>query len=182
MNTFKQSILASAVILLLMFISCKKAPVDFSSTQQNSAIASMQSLNASSVSRFDTTIDLSIGWHEYNACNADNIDIIRGIWHIGSILTINGNTYSFQYHTNTSDYKLLDLNTGIGYTGSYTSNDIETGNYIIGQPLEITSKVKILLTTPGKSNNGMYVADLHLILNANGVITAFVSGFRSECQ
>ncbi len=85
-------------------------------------------------------------------------------------------------HSNVSSYKLINLTTGVEYTGSYFSNTSFTGNISEEQPLEITGTLSILLTTPGGGNNGKLLVDYHLTINANDEVTADFYNERAGCQ
>ena len=169
------------VIMTFSFISCEKtALVSSSGIQQQPA---SKPATAATVTKLINTIDLSApGWSEFNACNGNFINVVKGIWHIEQTFITNGTRLTIQLHSNVSNYKLVDQTTGIAYTGSYTSNEVLNMNYIIGQPGELTGTIKILLTTPGKDNNGKYIVNYHVTINANGIITVDFTNLRSECQ
>jgi len=65
---------------------------------------------------------------------------------------INGDNI-YDLHSNTSNYKLINLTTGIEYTGSYVAN-ISMSNYF-NVIYEVTTTVTVLLTTPGGGNNSI---------------------------
>jgi hypothetical protein len=179
MNQLK--VFSVIAITTFSFVSCEKTTVGPASGVQQEIPAT--SASAATVSKFFTVIDLSgPNWVEYNACNGDYIHVVKGVWRIEQTVMINGSRLTVQFHSNTSNYKLLDQTTGIAYTGSYSSNETYTTDIIIGQPAQITGTLKILLTTPGKDNNGQYLVDYHATLNANGVLTVDFTNQRAGCQ
>jgi len=167
----------------LAITSCKKTELaSQTATPLLTADANVAPTSAAQVYKYQTTIDLSDPrWREYNACTGEWINIIKGIWHIDFIVTVTKNGYSYVYHTNVSDYKLIDQTTGIEYIGSYAYNETFFSDYT-GLPAETTQTLKILLTTPGGGNNGMYVVDAHTTLSANGEITVDFINWRAGCQ
>jgi hypothetical protein len=177
----KLKLFSVIAMLTFSFISCEKTALNSSSGLQQQPAT--KSATAAIVTKSMTEIDLSIpGYLEYNACNGNYITIIQGIWRIDQTIIINGTRLTIQLHSNVSNYKLVDQTTGIFYTGSYVSNDVLNMNYIIGQPGERTATIMISLTTPGKDNNGKYLLDFHVTVNANGVITVDFTNIRSECR
>jgi len=77
---------------------------------------------------------------------------------------------------------LINLTTGVTYTGSYVSNDIANITFTGAPPLTYGGTLKILLTTSGGGNNGKLLIDYHATLNANGVLTVDLYNYRSGCQ
>ena len=171
--------------LLIIAASCKKAElVDTSEKEQPAAAIENASAaaHAAQVTKYKTTIDLSDPqWREYNACTGELINIIKGTWHIDLHYITNGNRFTLIDRSNVSGYKLINLTTGVEYTGSYVSNTSFTGDITSEYPIQLTEKTKILLTTPGNDNNGSYFADLHITINSNGELTAFFDNFRGGC-
>jgi hypothetical protein len=186
MKILKQSTLLLIGLFLLGIISCKKT--DVTPTTENPLItsnASAASTSEAQIFRYQNTIDLSDPrWREYNACTGELINIIKGIWHIDFEYIINGNKFNFYDHSNVSSYKLINVTTGIEYTGSYVSNDFVTGNNdnYDQPPFETNGTLKILLTTSGGGNNGKLLVDYHFTVNAIGVITVDFYNYRAGCQ
>jgi hypothetical protein len=176
-----KKLIASAAMLTLLFTSCTKD----SFTNQQDRSTNTVSKNASAVTRYKGNYDIDLSdpkWSEFNSCTGELISIISGIWHIEYTDIYNGSKENFQYHTNTSKYKLLNKTTGVEYTGSYVSNDSYSFNYINSFPFTYTSTLSVLLTTPGGGNNSILKADFHLTIDANGNETAYVDNFRAGCK
>jgi hypothetical protein len=200
MKNFKQSTILLIGLLSLAATSCKKEMVTSSEEQGFisaaekikltasesrllTANAEGTSTSAAQVYKYRNIIDLSDPrWSEYNACTGELINITQGIWRINFMYIINKNTFTFIDHSNVSGYKLINLTTGVKYTGSYVSNTSFTGNVTGEYPIRITGAVKILLTTSGGGNNGFYMSDYHVTINANGEVTATFDNFRAGCQ
>jgi hypothetical protein len=103
MKTFKQSTLLLTGLLFFVIISCKKTELA-PATQQSLSTTAAQNASTSeaSVQRFYANIDLSApGWSEYNACNGNLINIIKGIWRIETFFIVNGKEFNIEFHTNT---------------------------------------------------------------------------------
>jgi hypothetical protein len=186
MKILKQSTLLLIGLLLLGIISCKKT--DVAPANESPLITSNTSVASkpgAQIFRYQNTIDLSApGWSEFNACTGEYIKVTKGIWHIDFEFIINGNKFNFYDHSNVSDYKLINVTTGIEYTGSYVSNDFVTGNNsnYDRPPFETNGTLKILLTTSGGGNNGKLLYDYHFTVNANGDVTVDFSNYRAGCQ
>ena len=185
MKKFKLSTLFLAVSVLMVITSCKKTEVDPVAPKNSSTDDSQNTLkSAAQVYYFSRTIDLSApGWSEFNACTGEPLKVVKGIWHLDFHMVINGNRGTLIDRSNVSDYKLIDETTGVEYTGSYVSNYSETGSVNgSGFPYEYSGHGKILLTTPGKDNNGQLLIDVHGTVNANGEWTVDSYNVRSDCQ
>jgi hypothetical protein len=178
-----KQILASAAMLTLFFSACNKDTLSPTGIARSTSSVSRNASQGVPVSKNVYQIDLSDPrWSEYNSCTGELIKIRQGIWHIeATYLFVNGREV-YQFHTNTSNYKLYNATTGVEYTGSYVSNTTDaividgdfSGSY--------TATLSVLLTTPGGGNNSILKADLHFTVNANGILTAYVDNFRAGCQ
>jgi hypothetical protein len=184
MKIFKQSTLLLIGFLLLAVTSCKKTNVVVPATK-NSRANDVQMVTSShllyqyhSVKEIDLT---DPKYYEYNSCAGDKIHILKGIWHIEVNHIYNGVLESIQFHTNTSDYRLVDLTTGIEYTGSYASNDIFNIDAST-QALQDMGTLTVLLTTPGGDNNSKLIADYHFKVDAEGNLTLDIDNMRAGCQ
>ncbi len=200
MKNLKQSTLLLIGLLLLASTSCKKElasttgdtgfasnaeKIKLAATSENQLSENTESISATKaqVYKYHTTIDLSDPrWREFNACTGGNINIIRGIWHIDFMYIINRNRFTLIDHSNVSNYKLINLTTGIEYTGSYVSNTSFTGSVTSEYPIRITGTLKILLTTPGGGNNGILFVNYATTINANGEVTVDFYNQRAGCQ
>lgn len=190
MKILKQSTLLLTGLLLFAITSCKKT--DVASANENPLLTSNTSASVASSSRVDLykvhyDIDLSApGWSEYNSCTGEVIKVISGIWHIDALETIivPSNRYQYHFHTNVSNYKLINTTTGIEYTGSYTNNFIVTAAdvFVTGNPYEISGTLTVLLTTSGKGNNSKLIANFHITVDANGNYTILIDNYRAGCQ
>ena len=178
-----KKIIALSAVLALLISACKKDAIGLSETVRSEATVSISASNGVLVSKNVYQIDLSDPrWSEFNSCTNELIKIREGIWHIeATYLYVNGREV-YQFHTNTSNYKLYNAITGVEYTGSYVSNT--TDAIVIDGDFSgpYTATLSVLLTTPGGGNNSILKADLHFTVNANGILTAYVDNFRAGCQ
>jgi hypothetical protein len=182
MKTFKQSTLLLMGLLLLAVTSCKKT--DVTPVTENRFLNAEASSNKALLYQHhsDTSIDLTDPkYYEFNSCTGTKMHILKGIWHIESNHIYNGKLETIQFHTNTSNYRLVDLTTGVEYTGSYSSNDIFNIDAVNGDIQDVVT-LKILLTTPGGSNNSMLIADVHVKVDAQGNLTFYIDNMRAGCQ
>ena len=124
MKKFKLSTLLLAISVLMVISSCKKTEVDPVTSKSSATDVSQNTLkSADLVEHYRETIDLSSpGWSEFNACSGGYIKITKGIWHVDMQFTVSEKKVTMIDHSNVSDYKLIDLTTGVEYTGSYVSN------------------------------------------------------------
>jgi hypothetical protein len=187
----KQKVMKKIIVLFgmlaLLISSCKKDsftnPVQSRSTNE---VAQHASLNAAAPYKEQYDIDLADGYLEINSCTGELIDIVTGIWHISTHAVVtSSNRVMVKFHTNTSNYKLINLTTGTEYTGSYVSDDELTFNLanVDAFPFEETTTLKILLTTPGGGNNSTLKATYHITVDANGNFTAaWFDNWRFGCQ
>src|SRR6188472_3631753 len=118
MKKVQQGSLALLGLLLFTASSCKKV------TTENPSVTSNASLSSATVYKDHYDIDLSEGWVEINSCTNEILDITKGIWHVTvhTTTTADGRLI-LKFHNNTSNYKLVNLTTGVEYVGSYVSND-----------------------------------------------------------
>ncbi len=184
MKILKQKLLLLIWFIILAITSCKKTEI----APANKDLKTEDAQKVSSVSHLlyqyhsNKSIDLTDPkYYEYNSCAGDRIHILKGIWHIETNHIYNGQLESIQFHTNTSDYRLIDLTTGIKYTGSYASNDVLTID-AVNQDFQVTQTLAVLLTTPGGGNNSMLIADVHVKLDSNGDVILLVDNMRAGCQ
>ena len=184
MKKFNLNTMLLAISVLLVITSCKKTEVDPVAPKSSSTDGSLSTLkSAAQVYHYRYTIDLSApGWSEYNGCSGGGVKVLKGIWHQNFQFTFNGNRGTFIDNSNTSDYKLIDLTTGVQYTGSYISTFSEAWNIIDGSSGEWTGTMKILLTTPGPNNNGELLVDYHATITPNGEMTIYFYNQRVGCQ
>jgi hypothetical protein len=171
-------------IACLLFGACKKESLNTNQqARPTNDVTQAASLNAAFSFNTQSDIDLTLpGWYEVNSCTGEHLHINSGTWHIDVHGVINNNNkVSFAKHTNTNNYKLVSLSTGIEYTGSFVSNTDYSSTFTNGL-FTATSTLSVLLTTPGGSNNSVLKADEHITINANGVLTAYLDNFRSGCQ
>jgi hypothetical protein len=178
-------LIAPFVFVTLFCSSCTKEVIPLTAPiRSSSSISTSASENAVIVGKNRYQYDLTEPqWSEFNSCTGELIKIRTGIWRIqGTFITI-GNRMVYQFHTNTSGYKLYNATTGVEYVGSYSSNTVFTV-YETAEVFSVayTETLSVLLTTPGGGNNSILKADFHFTLNANGIETAFVDNFRSGCQ
>jgi len=185
MKNFKQSVLLLIGLLLLAATSCKKT--DVAPASENRLItAEPQTASLSGITVYKANYDIDLRdpkWREYNSCTGEIINITKGIWHIEYTDVFDASTSieTFQFHTNTQDYKLINLNTGIEYTGSYASNSTFTIKWT-GQSVEATETLSVLLTTPGGGNNSKLIADVHITILQDGTVTSYFDNLRAGCQ
>jgi hypothetical protein len=169
--------------VLLAAISCKKT--ELAPAAKNSKSEDAQNVSSSHLLyqyHSNKSIDLTDPkYSEYNSCAGDKIHILKGIWHIETNHIWNGPLEAIQFHTNTSDYRLIDSTTGIEYTGSYASNDIFHIDAAT-QAVQGGGTLSVLLTTPGKDNNSKLIADYHFKVDAEGNLTFYIDNMRAGCQ
>ena len=178
MKNLKQSKLLFIGLLLLVATSCKKTDL----APAEKLITAEASLNSGFAFNDQVNIDITApGWIEFNSCTGSILYITSGIWHIDVHGVINKNKVSFDEHTNTQNYKLVDATTGIEYVGSYGTNYKYNATFYNGQ-YTVTQTLSAVLTTPGGGNNSTLKFDVHLTINANGTITAYVDNYRAGCQ
>ena len=171
-----------ATVFVLAFASCTKSDLASPTLTRSTESQLLAADKAAQVYKYQSTIDLSEGWIEFNACSGNLVDITSGIWHIDFSYTYNANRFTYVDHSNVSGYKLLDLTTGVEYVGSYVSNTSFTGPFSGDFPIQITGTLKILLTTKGGGNNGVLFADYHGTINANGIEAVWFDNYRAGCQ
>ncbi|HXL55820.1 MAG TPA: hypothetical protein VN958_06170 [Chitinophagaceae bacterium] len=181
MKTFNQSVFQLIVLLLIAATSCKKTTLHPSEQSFSSANVQNVSSNKAVPFKFQNRIDLSNPRYiEFNSCTGEIINIKQGILQIDVNGVINGDNISYDLHSNTSNYKLINLTTGLEYTGCYVAN-ISMNNYF-NAIYEVTTTVTILLTTPGGGNNSILKGDYHMTVDSNGNVTASVDNFRGGCR
>lgn len=183
MKILKQSTMLLTGLLLFAITGCKKtdvAPATNSFKANDVAMATSSHL----LYQYHSVMDIDLTdpkYSEFNSCTGSKMHILKGIWHIEVNHIYNGVLESIQFHTNTSDYRLVDLTTGIEYTGSYASNDILNIDAST-QALQNMGTLTVLLTTPGKDNNSKLIANYHYKVDAAGNLTLVIDNMRAGCQ
>ncbi|MES2647606.1 MAG: hypothetical protein V4717_12065 [Bacteroidota bacterium] len=179
-----KKILASSLVLICLFSSCKKET--FTNEQQPLTHRTVTP-KVVELYKEHSEIDLSEDWIEVNSCTGEILDVVEGIWHVTfhAVVTPDGRVV-VKFHTNTSNYRLVNVSTGVEYTGSYVSNDqltINLADLVDNAPFEQTVNLSVMLTTPGGGNNSTLKATYHITFNANGSPTgAWFDNWRFGCQ
>jgi len=184
MKTLKQSTLLLTGLLLIL-ASCKKTEVTPSSSQSISTSAEKSSASANvpfELFNDQYNIDLAApGWYEINSCTGEHLHITSGTWHIVVRGMVSNKALSMGQTTNTTNFKLVSLDTGLEYTGSEVSTlqvSFPWSNALVAY----TQTISILLTTQGHDNNSVFKMDFHMTIDPVGNTTAWVDNFRAGCQ
>jgi hypothetical protein len=113
------------------------------------------------------------------SCTGEQLQVVSGIYHLDLHGVINGNTFTAVEHVNAQNFKLVGEATGTTYAGSVSYNQSFNTTFTNGKFVTKTTQ-SILLTTPGGKNNVMVKMDVHLTINAQGVVTASIDNFRTD--
>lgn len=157
----------------------KSASQSVSKTISENALKS-----AAQVYKYQETADYSDSLAVVQNLCKDNsyFRIMQGIMHIDLITSVNGNRYTTVNHSNFSNFKLLDEETGNEYIGNYTYNSTYTGNIVGGMPIVSSGTIMFLLTTPGNGDNVKYQVDYQTTINANGETKVEFYNEKVNCQ
>ena len=106
---------------------------------------------------------------QLNPCANELIDSLAKV-HVVVNFTINGNNVSGTFHLNFS-VKSVGQTTGATYTGSEAVNEPFSASLVNGRSV-VPVVNRFILTSPGGGNNWVFVLMTHVIVNANGEVTA----------
>lgn len=152
----------------------------------DSVMSEEVSLNASSgamVYKDKYELDFSEGyWYLYTGCTEEPLRITDGIWRTHFTIVYNNNKAMIHYHTNTSNFKLLDELTGMRYTGSWVSKTKQQYDIPDFYPYHFKNSLSFVIATSGKGNNIMVKADFHIKVDADGNVTTYTDNYRADCQ
>ncbi|WP_161888379.1 hypothetical protein [Pontibacter russatus] len=168
---------------LLVITSCE--PVE-EVTPAGPDMSTENTLNASSrpiIYKVKEQIDFSEQEaYFFTGCNDDLLKITDGILRINYTITEHKDKVTFQYHSNTSNFRLLDETMGMAYVGSWVDNYKESFNLYNFYPYTVKETINLVFTTPGKGNNIKIKADLRIRIDANGNIKTYIDNYRIDCQ
>ena len=169
------------LIALIAIASCQKSAVNPVSEKSTPVFTTMSlaSFNAAMPYNDKQDIDMSTLGLQATGCSGESLQVVSGIYHLDLHGSINKNTFSAVEHANAQNFKLVGTASGTIYTGSATYNQSYNSTFTNGK--FVTKETgSILLATPGRKNNLMVKMDVHITLNANGVLTANIDNLRTD--
>lgn len=156
----------------------KSVPQSVSTAVSQNALKS-----AAQVYKYQETADYSDSLSVIqNNCTYKNYRIMQGILHIDFITNVNGKRYTTVNHSNFSNFRILDEETGNEYIGSYASNSTYTGNIVSGMPIVSSGTMMLLLISLENGDNVKYQIDYQMTINANGETTVEFYNERVDCK
>jgi len=172
---------ACYIIATICLASCQKSAVGPTSEKSTPAFTSknLSSVNAAMPYNDKQDFDMTTLGIQATSCAGEQLQVVGGIYHLDLHGTINKNNFSAVEHVNAQDFKLVGPATGTTYSGSVSYNQSFNSSFTDGKFITKTTQ-SILLSTPGGKNNVMVKMDVHLTLNANGMMTASIDNFRTD--
>jgi len=169
------------IIAVICFASCQKSAVNLVSEKPTPAFTSrnLSSVNAAAPYNDQQDFDMTTLGIQAFGCNGEQLQVTGGIYHLDLHGTINKDHFSAVEHVNAQNFKLVGMSTGTTYTGSVSYDQSFNSSFTNGN-FETKTTQSILLTTPGGKNNVMVKIDVHVALNAQGVMTAYIDNLRTD--
>lgn len=177
----KTTIITCCIIVSFFLISCQKSAVNPVSEKSTPAFTSksLASFNAAMPYNDQQDFDVSTLGIQATSCSGEQLQAVSGIYHLDLHGVINGNNLTAVEHVNAQGFKLVGMATGTAYTGSVTYKQSFNVSFTDGK--FVTKETQsILLTTAGGKNNLMVKIDVHVTVNSNGTMTAFIDNFRTD--
>lgn len=183
MKSLNRIALLPVLAVCIAFTSCESnevAPTDQLVSQDITRNAS----SGATVYRDTYQIDFGEeqGWSFASECNDEYLSITDGVWRIQSTIIQNKNKVTIEYHSNISNFKLLNETTGVSYSGSYGNRFTQHYQIPSFYPYQFKESVQIILTTPGRGNNIAIKGNFHISVDANGNVKTYLDNFSSDCQ
>ncbi len=115
------------------------------------------------------------------AGGAGEVVFLSGNLHSLFHSTVNGNNFKFKIHSQPQGISGTGLTTGDKYQGTGVTQTTSGGSFVNGQFSDtFINNFRIIGEGPG--NNFLIHQTFHITFNANGVLTAFVDNFSSDCK
>ncbi|MBS1523818.1 MAG: hypothetical protein JST50_22630 [Bacteroidetes bacterium] len=177
----RTTITACYIIAIIFLASCQKSAVSPASEKSTPAFTSksLASVNSAMSYNDKQDFDMTTLGIQATSCTGEQLQVVSGIYHLDLHGVINGNTFTAVEHVNAQNFKLVGEATGTTYAGSVSYNQSFNTTFTNGKFVTKTTQ-SILLTTPGGKNNVMVKMDVHLTINAQGVVTASIDNFRTD--
>ncbi len=177
----KTSITACFITTVIFLASCQKSAVQPSSEKTTPSFTSRSLSTFDAATPYNTQQDFDMTTLGITAfgCTGEQLQVVGGIYHLDLHGTINGNNLTGAEHVNAQNFKLVGMATGTAYTGSVSFNQSFNASFTNGK--FVTKETQsILLSTPGGKNNILAKIDVHIIINAQGVVTATIENLRTD--
>lgn len=177
----KTTITACCIIAIIFLASCQKSAVAPASEKLTPAFTSksLSSFNGAQPYNTQQDFDISTLGLQATSCTGEQLQVVSGIYHLDLHGVINNNNLTAVEHVNAQHFKLVGMATGTAYAGSVTYKQSFNVSLTDGKFVTKTTQ-SILLTTPGGKNNLMVKIDVHVTINAQGVLTASFDNLRSD--
>ncbi|MGH7589687.1 MAG: hypothetical protein ACRELU_13975 [Gemmatimonadota bacterium] len=112
---------------------------------------------------------------------AGELVLLEGTLHSLFHITINSNNFKVKVHDQPQGISGTGLTTGDKYQATGVTQETVGGSFVNGQFSDtFVNNFRIIGQGPG--NNFLLHENLHITLNANGELTAFVDNFSVECK
>ena len=177
----KTTIITYCIIAFLFLISCQKSAVNPVSEKPTPVLTSrsLASFNTAAPYNVQQDFDVSTLGIQATSCSGEPLQAVSGIYHLDLHGVINGNNLTAVEHVNAQAFKLVGMATGTTYTGSVTYK--QSFNVSSTDGKFVTKETQsILLTTAGGKNNLMVKIDVHVTINSQGQLTAYIDNFRTD--
>ena len=112
---------------------------------------------------------------------AGELVIFEGNLHILFSSTINNNHVSGKFHFQPQGLTGTGTVTGDKYQATGVTQDMFSGSFINGQ-FEFTYVDNFRIIGQGPGNNYLVHENIHVTINANGVVTAFIDNLSVDCK
>ena len=177
----KKVITACNIIAVIFLASCQKSAVEPVSKKATPEFGSknLASINTALPYNDQQDFDMTTLGIQATGCNGEQLQVVGGIYHLDLHGVINGNNFSAVEHVNAQNFKLVGMSTGTTYTGAVSYNQAFNASFTDGKFINKQTQSTILTTAGGK-NNLLVKIDVHVTLNAQGVLTVYIDNLRTD--
>jgi len=171
------------LLMLLALVSCQRttiAPKDVSSALPLLKSNSTQTVDNSNV--YISHENLQIGFSNYNACDNNVLYWAVGIFHVHTILNLNGGDYTSKTHVAFSDFKGGDENgNSLIVTGNQSFDEVWNFN-LQGRDYYTQQYVIKFAVHSSTGADFTYITTLKTVINVDGTVKTSVYEEKMECK
>lgn len=113
------------------------------------------------------------------ACNGDTIQLSGSLLIIQTGTTTASGGFVFSLHFQPQGVSGVDLQTGTMYRGTGVTRSIAVSSPVGGSTQTLVNQFRVQATSGGQSF--IITELLHVTVNANGTLTAFLDNFSASC-
>lgn len=150
----------------------------------DAGVTGVTSTSDARATTFTSNVNIPVNNSVFVFCaagGAGEVVSMSGNLHLLSHTTVNGNNFTTKMQANPQGISGTGLTTGDKYQGTGVTQETFGGSFVNGQ-FSDTFNNNFRIIGQGPGNNLLVHQVVHVTLNANGDLTAFVGNFSVECK